>query len=147
MNIQTLGFAALFIALTGPALAQDRQMTVHKDPNCGCCTAWAELAEKAGYSVTVIETADLAASKAAAGVPEALWSCHTAHIDGYVIEGHVPLDALARLLETRPDVLGIAVPGMPAGSPGMGDDPAARYEVIAWGNEAGDGALFQKVGD
>lgn len=147
MNIQTLGFAALFIALTGPTLAQDRQMTVHKDPNCGCCTAWAELAEKAGYSVTVVETADLAASKAEAGAPEALWSCHTAHIDGYVIEGHVPLDALARLLETRPDVLGIAVPGMPAGSPGMGDDPAARYDVIAWGKDAGDGALFQKVGD
>ena len=80
-------------------------------------------------------------------MPEALWSCHTARIDGYVIEGHVPFDALARLLETRPDVLGIAVPGMPAGSPGMGDDPAARYDVIAWGNEAGDGTLFQKVGD
>ena len=147
MNIRILGLAALLVTLTGPALAQDRHMTVHKDPNCGCCTAWAELAEKAGYSVSVIETDDIAASKAQAGVPEALWSCHTARIDGYVIEGQVPFDALARLLETRPDVLGIAVPGMPAGSPGMGDDPAARYEVIAWGGKAGDGAQFQKVGD
>ncbi|RCW79447.1 DUF411 domain-containing protein [Paracoccus lutimaris] len=147
MNIHLTGLAALFVALTGPALAQDRNMTVHKDPSCGCCTAWAELAEKAGYKVSVVESADIAASKAEAGVPEALWSCHTARIDGYVIEGHVPFDALARLLETRPDVLGIAVPGMPEGSPGMGDDPAARYEVIAWGNEAGDGTLFQKVGD
>ena len=147
MNIRMVALAALLVPLAGPVLAQDRSMTVHKDPNCGCCTAWAELAEKAGYSVTVVETADIAASKAEAGVPEALWSCHTARIDGYVIEGHVPFDALARLLETRPDVLGIAVPGMPAGSPGMGDDPAARYDVIAWGNEAGDGTLFQKVGD
>ena len=110
MNIRITGFAALLVALTGPALAQDRNMTVHKDPNCGCCTAWAELAEKAGYSVSMVETDDIAASKAQAGVPEALWSCHTARIDGYVIEGHVPFGALARLLETRPDVLGIAVP-------------------------------------
>ena len=147
MNIHLTGLAALFVALTGPALAQDRNMIVHKDPNCGCCTAWADLAEQAGYSVSVVETADIAASTDQAGVPEALWSCHTARIDGYVVEGHVPFDALARLLETRPDVLGIAVPGMPEGSPGMGDDPAARYDVIAWGGKAGDGALFQKVGD
>ena len=97
MNIRITGLAALLFTMTGPALAQDRHMTVHKDPNCGCCTAWADLAEQAGYSVSVVETADIAASKDQAGVPEALWSCHTAHIDGYVIEGHVPFDALARL--------------------------------------------------
>lgn len=147
MNIRMVALAALLVPLAGPVLAQDRSMTVHKDPNCGCCTAWAELARKGGYDVTVVETADIAAAKASAGVPEALWSCHTARIDGYVIEGHVPLDAVARLLETRPDVTGISVPGMPMGSPGMGDDPAARYDVIAWGGKAGEGTLFQRVGD
>ena len=147
MNRRSFGLAALCLALSTPAFAQGPVLQIHKDPSCGCCTAWADLARAAGYSVTLIDSADIGAVKDKAGVPAAFWSCHTVLVEGYVVEGHVPFDALARLLDTRPQVTGIAVPGMPAGSPGMGDDPAARYEVIAWGGKAGDGAQFQKVGD
>lgn len=145
MNTNLASLAALLIASSAPALAQAQQMVVHKDPNCGCCTAWAQLAEQAGYKTELVNTPDLAAVKERAKVPDQLWSCHTAMIDGYVIEGHVPFDAIARLLETRPDILGIAVPGMPQGSPGMGNDPSASYDVIAWGKEAAGGTLFQQV--
>ena len=127
-------------------LAQDRSMTV-QGPELRLLHRLGRAGLQGGYDVTVVETADIAAAKASiAGVPEALWSRHTARIDGYVIEG-TSLDAVARLLETRPDVTGISVPGMPMGSPGMGDDPAARYDVIAWGGKAGEGTLFQRVGD
>lgn len=77
-----------------------------------------------------------------AAVPENLWSCHTTRISGYIIEGHVPFAAIRQLLEQRPDINGIAVPGMPAGSPGMGGGVEATAEVIAWGGIAGDGRAF-----
>ena len=146
MNRRSFGLAALCLALSTPAFAQGPVLQIHKDPSCGCCTAWADLARAAGYSVTLIDSADIGAVKDKAGVPAALWSCHTVLVEGYVVEGHVPFDALARLLETRPGVTGIAVPGMPEGSPGMGDDPAARYDVVAWGGDAGEGALFHRAG-
>ena len=146
MNRRTFGLAALALTLSLPAFAQDTAMTVHKDPSCGCCTAWADLARQAGYAVTLVDSPDIGALKQQAGVPVALSSCHTAMVEGYVVEGHVPFDALARLLETRPGVTGIAVPGMPEGSPGMGDDPAARYDVVAWGGDAGEGAVFHRAG-
>jgi hypothetical protein len=146
MNRRSFGLAALCLALSTPAFAQGPVLQIHKDPSCGCCTAWADLARAAGYSVTLIDSADIGAVKDKAGVPAALWSCHTVLVEGYVVEGHVPFDALARLLETRPDVTGIAVPGMPEGSPGMGDDPAARYDVVAWGGDAGEGAVFHRAG-
>ena len=145
MKIQLAGLAALFLS-TAAAFAEGAQMTVHKDPNCGCCTAWADLAEDAGFKVAIIEDDDLYALKDRLGVPADMQSCHTVEVDGYVIEGHVPLDALARLLDERPAITGIAVPGMPAGSPGMGDDPAARYEVIAWGGKAEGGTIYQRMG-
>ncbi len=72
--------------------------------------------------------------------------CHTAVIDGYVVEGHVPFAAIAKLLEERPEITGIAVPGMPLGSPGMGLDPAARYDVMAFGGDAGEGEVFYQAG-
>lgn len=146
MKFRILGLVALLLPLSAPAFAEGVAISVHKDPSCGCCTAWADLAREAGYQVTLIEAADMGGVKDKAGVPGALWSCHTAMVEGYVVEGHVPFDALARLLETRPDVTGIAVPGMPEGSPGMGDDPAARYDVVAWGGAAGVGALFHQAG-
>ena len=80
-------------------------------------------------------------------MPEALWSCHTAEIEGYTVEGHGPFAAIDRLLAERPDVEGLAVPGMPVGSPGMGTDPDARYDVVAFGGEAGSGTVFGRVGE
>lgn len=112
-------------------------MTVHKDPTCGCCGAWVDHVRAAGYEARVVEVAAINAVKAKLGVPPGLRSCHTAEIDGYVLEGHVPAAAIAKLLAERPKVRGLAVPGMPIGSPGMeveGRDPES-YDVMAFGDE------------
>lgn len=105
---------------------------VVKDPNCGCCDAWIEILAANGFAATVdLRDYDaLQAHKAASGIPAAMTSCHTAHIDGYVIEGHVPPADIRRLLAERPDAVGLAVPGMPYGSPGMGpEDAREAYDV------------------
>lgn len=110
-------------------------VTVTKDPNCGCCTAWAEHIEAAGFPVRIVESHSVDSLKQRLGVPPALYSCHTAELDGYVVEGHVPAAALQRLLVERPSGTGLAVPKMPAGSPGM-DFPgvtAEPYEVFLFG--------------
>lgn len=109
-------------------------MKISKDPTCGCCTGWAEHIRAAGFPVQVAETSAINRVKAQLGVPSALYACHTAEVGGYVIEGHVPAAAIKRLLAERPTVKGLAVPGMPAGSPGMEtDDPAEPFDVIAFG--------------
>lgn len=100
--------------------AAEKAMLVFRDPSCGCCHTWAEIARKAGYDVDLRDHQDMPGLKRRLGVPEQLASCHTAQIAGMVIEGHVPLEDVARLLDERPaGVKGIAVPGMPLGSPGM----------------------------
>ncbi|WP_316015733.1 DUF411 domain-containing protein [Roseobacter sp. HKCCA0434] len=122
-------------------------MHVTKSPTCGCCAAWVALAREEGYEVETTDTHDITLVKGDVGIPGTMWSCHTAIIDGYIVEGHVPFAALEKLLEERPDIAGIAVPGMPAGSPGMGDDPTARYDVIAFGGEASEhGEIFYRAG-
>ena len=119
MNKRTLiGLAALALTITSTA-AQAAQLTVHKSPYCGCCTKWIEHVEKHGFTVKVIETEDMAAVKKRLGVPQALASCHTTQVGGYFVEGHVPAADIKRLLAQKPKAAGIAVPGMPAGSPGM----------------------------
>ncbi len=114
--------AALIAAtfLCAPALAAG-EMTVFKSPDCGCCGAWAEAMEAEGFSVRIEERdwSELDALKARLGIAPAHAGCHTAEIDGYVVEGHVPAADIRRLLAERPDAIGIAVPGMPVGSPGM----------------------------
>lgn len=140
------GMALAPVAQAETAVPQADVLHVTMTPTCGCCGAWAELAEAHGFDVEVTLTEDYIGMKDAAGVPDALWSCHTARIAGYAVEGHVPFGAIERLLEERPAIDGIAVPGMPAGSPGMGDDPNASYEVIAYGGEADDGVVFHRVG-
>lgn len=115
-----------------PAAAQP-VMQVAKDPNCGCCADWVAIIEAEGFSVSVAMMAPeaLQARKVKLGVPANLTSCHTAQIDGYVIEGHVPPADIRRLLVERPDALGLAVPGMPYGSPGMGPESAREaYDVV-----------------
>ena len=124
--------------------AGSASMTLFKDPNCGCCGSWAELAREAGYGVTVRNDQDMTAVKRRLGVPEDLASCHTTQVAGYVVEGHVPLAEVARLLRERPaGVKGIAVPGMPAGSPGM-EVPGGRtepFQVIAF-DDSGRRSVF-----
>ena len=110
-------------------------VSVSKDPSCGCCDGWAAHIEAAGLPVRVVESADMASLKRRLGVPADLASCHTAEVNGYVVEGHVPAAAIRRLLAERPDAVGLAVPGMPAGSPGMdfpGVDPEP-YEAFLFG--------------
>ena len=96
-----------------------KDIVVYKNPNCGCCTKWVRYLEKHDYNVTVKQTRDVYAEKKRLGVPEKLAACHTAIIDGYVVEGHITHRDIKRLLLFRPDVIGIAVPGMPVGTPGM----------------------------
>jgi len=119
--MKKLAFAALLAAASTLAHAAGEAITVYKDPNCGCCTAWIEHLRDAGYKVKAVESDDMAAVKKRLGVPEKLESCHTGVVDasGQVVEGHVPAAALARLVAT-PSVKGVAVPGMPVNSPGMG---------------------------
>jgi hypothetical protein len=108
-------------------------MHVMKDPNCGCCTAWIEILERNGFHVTTEASMGtlLMRYKAQHGIPQAMVSCHTGRVDGYMIEGHVPVADIRRLLKERPDAVGLAVPGMPYGSPGMGPESERdAYDVF-----------------
>jgi hypothetical protein len=133
-----LAGAVVVPLLPAPMLAQTTEqplVVVNKDPSCGCCSAWAEHIEAAGFRVRSVEALDIAVAKRRLGVPAALASCHIAEVDGYIIEGHVPAAALRRLLAERPSATGLAVPGMPAGSPGMEIPGVApdQYEVVLFG--------------
>jgi hypothetical protein len=110
-------------------------MTINKDPNCGCCSGWVEHVRAAGFETRIIELNDLSALKSRLSIPPSLSSCHTAEIAGYVIEGHVPASAIRRLLAERPVAIGLAVPGMPVGSPGMEVPGTAdeTYNVVLFG--------------
>ncbi len=110
-------------------------ITVYKTPTCGCCVKWVDHLEAGGLAVEAIDVENLAWVKKENGVPIELASCHTALVDGYVIEGHVPVEDVLRLLEERPDVAGLAVPGMPIGSPGMEGPNPEPYDVLAFTNE------------
>ena len=108
-------------------------MQVYKTPTCGCCGKWVDHVKLAGFAPEVHDMPDVTPVKAKGGVPRALQSCHTALVGGYVIEGHVPADLVQRLLREKPKVAGIAVPGMPAGSPGMEmGDRKDTYDVVAF---------------
>ncbi len=141
MNRRSLVLATLSLPLLPRIVfAAPSRMTVYRSPTCGCCGAWIEHVRVAGYDVTTIEIdqEELRQEKLARGVPEALASCHTAAIEGYTLEGHVPVEDIARLLSEQPAGLGLAVPGMPAGSPGM--DMADRRDAF-------DVILFDADGD
>ena len=130
-KLRTVTFAAL--ALSAQAAWATDALQVLKSPTCGCCTAWSQHMREAGFVVTEVNMSqpDLDAAKVAAGLKPGLTSCHTARIDGYVVEGHVPAREVRRLLAERPDALGLSVPDMPYGSPGMGDPVDAEpYDVL-----------------
>jgi hypothetical protein len=114
------------------ALADPPRITVYKSPWCGCCEAWVDHVRAAGFAAEVHDVEDLAAIKRLAGVPDRLGSCHTASVSGYAIEGHVPADVIRRLLDERPAVRGLAVPGMPVGSPGMEGPSPEPYTVYSF---------------
>lgn len=124
-----LGAFAAFTAAQQPAVSPG--VTVFKSPTCGCCAKWNTHMSDAGFAVTSTDMPDVSPVKDKHGVPANLRSCHTALVDGYVIEGHVPADVVKSLLRDRPaGVVGIAVPGMPLGSPGM-EVPDGRKDAYA----------------
>lgn len=129
-------------------LAADAQalptLLVYKTPTCGCCIGWVEHMQEAGFAVDARDVTDLMSVKIDAGVPAGASSCHTALIDGYYVEGHVPAEQVKRLLAERPDIAGIAVPGMPTGSPGMEGPNARPYQVAAIGHD-GTASVFAEV--
>lgn len=134
------------LLVAGPVAAAT--MTVYKTATCGCCKAWVEHVRAAGFEVEARDVAhgELVAHKRELGVDPALASCHTAVVDDYVIEGHVPAADIRRLLDERPDVAGLAVPGMPAGSPGMEvGGRTEAYGVIAF-DAAGGMRLYSHYG-
>ena len=120
-------------------------VSAYRSPACGCCKGWLDHLRQAGFTVKDYLTSNLASVKQRYGVPPQLQSCHTARIGGYTVEGHIPVSALQRLLKERPKVAGIAVPGMPLGSPGM-ESPfkKERYTVFTF-TESGRTQAFQTV--
>ena len=129
--------AALAVAINfGSAAAADPiQVQVYKSPTCGCCNKWIDHLESNGFSVNATNVPDVTPIKAENGLPPRLASCHTAIVEGYLVEGHVPAEDIRRLLRERPKVSGLAVPGMPIGSPGMEGHNPERYQVLSFGPE------------
>jgi hypothetical protein len=132
-NVLYLMGSAAALGATEARAASAPAVQVWKDPNCGCCRGWVEHLSRSGFAVASVDTSDLASIKAEAGIPADLASCHTARIEGYVLEGHVPAAAIRRLLNERPEGIGLAVPGMPIGSPGMEGGSPEVYAVILFG--------------
>jgi len=136
--VSTIGGGLALAALlpgASAAMTKPTAITVYKDPSCGCCTKWVEHLRSSGFAPVVHDRPDMDAMKDSLGVPTALRSCHTAVLGRYVVEGHVPATDLKKLLAAAPsNVVGLAVPGMPVGSPGMEmGSRADRYDVIAFG--------------
>ena len=125
----------LAVALgSGPATAGElRPATLYKTPQCGCCEAYADYLRENGFAVTVESTHDLPLLKRQYGVPGALEGCHTTLVEGYVVEGHVPVATILRLLTEKPEIKGISLPGMPAGSPGMFGEKTAPFTIYEIG--------------
>ncbi|MEK6770723.1 MAG: DUF411 domain-containing protein [Pseudomonadota bacterium] len=119
--------AAMLWAVSAGAYAAE--ITVYKSPTCGCCKLWIDHLKSNGFTVKAHDTENVAAHKQRLGVLPELASCHTAVVNGYVIEGHVPAADIKRLLKEKPKILGLAVPGMPMGSPGMEGPVKEAYEV------------------
>jgi hypothetical protein len=127
-----IALMVLAIAIAnGPAKAETPYTaTLYKAPQCGCCEAYADYLWENGFAVTVEATDELPLIKQRYGVPGTLEGCHTTLVGGYVVEGHVPLETLLRLLSEKPDIKGISLPGMPAGSPGMFGDKTGPFTIF-----------------
>lgn len=137
-----LGLAATLTAGQTAWAGDDLDIKVYKSPTCGCCADWVDHLEDNGFEVDVTDTDNMNQVKMDAGLDSKLASCHTAFIDDYVIEGHVPAGDIRRLVEEQPKALGLSVPGMPVGSPGMEmGDRKDNYQVLLF-NESGQTRVF-----
>ncbi len=129
-----IGLAASPIVFSSAHAATSKaSISAYRDPGCGCCEQWAEILKAAGFAVSIEDDPDLVGRRKIAGVPEDLAGCHFAVMGNYIIDGHVPVQEIERLLSEKPDIKGIAVPGMPIGSPGMEmGETREAYDVIAF---------------
>lgn len=130
-----IAVAALFVLMSPQLNDGATRMVVYQDPGCGCCSMWVDHIRAAGIDVEIRKTSNISMIKRQYGVARELQSCHTGMIDGYIVEGHVPAEDVLRMLEERPEIKGLSVPGMPIGSPGMEQgDPAnyQSYDVVAF---------------
>ncbi|MBL8710954.1 MAG: DUF411 domain-containing protein [Rhodospirillaceae bacterium] len=136
MNRRTLLATAIFcgiLAPRSPLLAAAPRLRLVKDPNCGCCEGHAAYLEQNGFEVTIEESSDLNSVRRQEGIPDQLAGCHTIFVDGYIVEGHVPAAAIRKLLNERPAIRGISLPGMPPGSPGMNGEKEGALVVLEIG--------------
>lgn len=130
LTFAIIALASAFAFAGSPAFAAD--ITLYKNPQCGCCEEYANYLRRNGFSVTVKPTHELTPMSREAGIPDDFQGCHLAFIDNYVVSGHVPVNTVNRLLRERPNIKGVTLPGMPQGSPGMSGDktaPFAIYEI------------------
>ena len=137
-----LALAALPLTQSQLAAAATPQVLVYKNPSCGCCSGWVEHMRTAGFTVTAKDVSDTAPERRRLGMPDTFAACHTASVEGYAIEGHVPAAEVRRLLASKPAAIGLAVLGMPLGSPGMEvDDRVDPYEVLLI-DQRGEASVF-----
>ncbi|WP_404404011.1 DUF411 domain-containing protein [Pelagibacterium halotolerans] len=137
-SIAVAAFAALFATTASAA-------TIYKDPRCGCCTAYGEYVREMGYDIVVEDSFDVVSMSVEAGIPADLQGCHLMMIEGYAVSGHVPAEAIERLLAEKPDIDGITLPGMPMGSPGMGGTQDAPFEIKAVSGEGNTVSVFMRL--
>ena len=140
-------FATIFLASPVAALAETAGplVKVYKSRTCSCCNKWVEHMREAGFTVEATNVPDVSVYKIEYGVPRELGACHTAVVEGYVVEGHVPADDVIKMLRQKPEITGIAVAGMPMGSPGMESPNPQSYDVIAF-DAAGNTSVFSSHG-
>jgi hypothetical protein len=141
------GLAAAVVGALGLMATQEivaADSVVYKGPTCGCCGKWVKHMEEAGFNVDVEDRRDLTPIKAELGVPARMQPCQTAKVGDYTVEGHVPADLVIRMLDEKSDIRGLAVPGMPMGSPGMEGPRKDSYKVIAIGNDGSAGVYAQR---
>lgn len=122
---------------------EGKTMTVYKSPSCGCCSDWIDIMKTKGFKIDVIETNEVNNIKQKAGLQAGQTSCHTAFVDGYVVEGHVDYSAVKKMLVEKPNILGITVPGMPIGSPGMEQGNTKQAYNILYVNKDGSTGVYE----
>lgn len=128
------------VACGGIPEGVDKDVTIYKSASCGCCGLYAEHLKQNGFSVKVVEQQDISSIKEKHNIPSDLRSCHTAEVGGYFVEGHVPAEAIIKLLQEKPDITGIALPGMPSGSPGMPGRKTGKWAILGIRS---DGSTFE----
>ncbi len=129
---------------TTPAFAGGKDVTLYKNPECGCCEGYADYLRENGFNVTVKPTHNLAEMGREAGIPDDVQGCHLSMIDGYVVSGHVPIGTVNKLLTERPDIKGVTLPGMPMGSPGMSGTKEGPFEMLEIRKSGGVGGVYTK---